>query len=74
MSDFEIIEDIRMARFKQRDATVRWAILSFVIGMALTNDMLNTVLISVIGSLAGYLLYGWEVHDLENKRVIGGKK
>lgn len=74
MGDFEIREDIRRARFNQKEAVVRWAVMGFVIGFAFTHNMLNTVLISIIASLAGYLLYGMEVKELEDKRIIGGKK
>ena len=73
-NELHLREDIRMARFKQRDATIRWFFMSFVIGFAFTHSMLNTVLIAVIGSLVGYLLYGMEVRDLEDMQRLGGKK
>jgi len=74
MSQLRLREDIRMAKFRQKDATVRWAFMCFVIGFALTSSVLNSVLTAIAGSLGGYLLYGWEVRDLENMRSIGGKK
>ncbi len=72
--DFGIKEDIRAAQNKQHMRAVLWAFFSFIVCCAVTQDLLTILLISILGSLVGYMLSSLEVRELENKRIIGGKR